>query len=161
MDHIRLYRVDPAYVEYLLPYAPGLFHNKAPSQVNERVYIGILLHVHGMNYFAPLSSFKDKHRHMQETIDLIKVHNFAAINLNRMFPVPEGCHHYVDITRERNPQYRMLLISEYRRIKMIEDRIRKNARTLYMMQVHGEETPLTKRCNDFVMLERLCRQYRR
>lgn len=160
MDHIRLYRVEPAYVDYLLPHAPDLFHNRTSSQRNERVYIGILLHVHGKDYFAPLSSFKDKHRRMQETIDFIKIYNFAVINLNRMFPVPQGCYHYVDISQERNPLYRNLLASEYRRIKMIEDKIRKNAKALYMLQVRGDQSSLAKRCNDFLLLEKLCDGYR-
>ena len=37
------------------------FHNKRPEQQNERKYIGIILQVNGMDYFAPLSSYKPKH----------------------------------------------------------------------------------------------------
>lgn len=156
-----MYRVDRAYVDYLMPHAPYLFNNSTALQHNERVYIGILLHVHGKDYIAPLSSYKDKHRRLQESLDFIKVYNYAVINLNRMFPVPPNCCHYVDIAQERNPQYRKLLMEEYKRIKTIEDRIRKNAKAVYMAKVRGNKTPLAKRCNDFLLLEKLCDEYQR
>ena len=43
-----------------------------------------------MKYFAPLSSFKPKHKRLSETIDFIKIGDMAVINLNNMIPVPEG-----------------------------------------------------------------------
>ncbi|MBD5502709.1 MAG: hypothetical protein HDR09_02835 [Lachnospiraceae bacterium] len=53
---IKLYEVNPQYIDYLVPHAPHLFQNKQPGQHNERKYIGIVLNVNNMNYFAPLSS---------------------------------------------------------------------------------------------------------
>ena len=44
------------------------FLNKRSGQQNERKYIGIILQVNGMNYFAPLSSFKPKHTKMDECV---------------------------------------------------------------------------------------------
>ncbi len=41
-----------------------------------------------MKYFAPLSSYKDKHKKMLETVDFIKIKDYAVINLNNMIPVP-------------------------------------------------------------------------
>lgn len=41
-------------------------------------------------YFAPLSSFKPKHKRLSETIDFIKIGDMAVINLNNMFPVSDG-----------------------------------------------------------------------
>lgn len=35
MDNIKLYRVSAAYIEYLLPYAPHLYHNSQKGQQNE------------------------------------------------------------------------------------------------------------------------------
>ena len=160
MDNIKLYEINPAYVRYLVPHAPHLFQNKQAGQHNERKYIGVVLTVNGMDYFAPLSSFKDKHRRMQEGLDFIKIKNYAVINLNNMFPVPAGQYNYVDISKERNPKYKSLLLAEYRYIKSIQEKIRKNAATLYQLKAKGPSSPLTKRCNDFLALETLCKDYR-
>lgn len=37
MDNIKLYEIDPAYIDYLSPHAPHLFHN-AKTQNNKRNY---------------------------------------------------------------------------------------------------------------------------
>ncbi|MBR6763479.1 MAG: type III toxin-antitoxin system ToxN/AbiQ family toxin [Clostridia bacterium] len=102
MDNIKLYEINANYVTYLSSYETHLFQNKKAGQKNERKYIGIVLHINGFDYFAPLSSFKDKHRLMKEGIDFIKVKDYAVINLNNMFPVPLSETKYVDIRRERS-----------------------------------------------------------
>ena len=60
------------YINYLIPYAPHLFQNKQFGQQNERKYIGIVLIVNDMNYFAPLSSFKAKHERMKNAAEVYK-----------------------------------------------------------------------------------------
>ena len=160
MDHIRLYEINAGYVDYLVPSAPHLFRNKQPGQHNERKYIGIVLRVNGLDYFAPLSSFKEKHRKMREGIDFMKVKDYAVINLNNMFPVPLSECAYVDIAKVKDQKYRSLLLAEYRAIKSMEEKIRKNAQTLYQLKIRdGDASALCRRCNDFSLLERLCREY--
>lgn len=160
-ENIKFYEVDNKYIDYLLPVAPHLFRNKKLGQQNERKYIGVVLTVNGMDYFAPLSSFKDKHRKMSDSLDFIKIKDYAVINLNNMFPVKTGLYTYVDISKERNEKYKSLLISEYRFIKSIQVKIRKNASALYNHKVNcGNSTPLSKRCNDFKALEKACSEYK-
>ena len=114
-----------------------------------------------MNYFTPLSSFKEKHKSMKEGLDFIKIKDYAVINLNNMFPVPDTEYTYVDISKERNLKYKSLLLAEYRFIKSIQDKIRKNAVTLYNHKLqNGNSTALAKRCNDFLLLETACRKFR-
>lgn len=157
MDNIRLYEVDNAYIDHLSQYAPHLFFNKKPNQANERKYIGVVLHINDFDYFAPLSSFKQKHYNMQNKIDFIKIKNYAVINLNNMFPVIDGVYSYVDINNQNNIQYKNLLRAEYRFIKSIQDKIRKNASVLYNLKVNStKQSALTERCNDFKLLEEIC-----
>ena len=99
MGNLKIYEIENAYIDYLVPFAPHLFHNKKDNQENERKYIGIILTVNGLDYFAPLSSFKEKHRKMKNNMDFLKVGNYAVINLNNMFPVPKSQCIYVDIYR--------------------------------------------------------------
>ena len=124
-EDIRFYEIDPKYIDYLMPYAPHLYANKQPGQNNERKYIGVVLHVNNMNYFAPLSSAKKKHKYIEEGLDFIKVKNYAVINLNNMFPVSEAVCTPVDFSKELNTKYRDLLRAEYRFIKMIEENAKK------------------------------------
>jgi protein AbiQ len=70
---IELYEVNPEYIDYLVPYARHLFHNKKPGQQNERKYIGVILIVNDMKYFAPLSSYKLKHEKMKDGLDFVKI----------------------------------------------------------------------------------------
>ena len=159
-EDIHFYEINHQYIDFLLPFAPHLFANKKSGQNNERKFIGIVLKVNGFDYFAPLSSAKNKHKYMEEGLDFIKVKNYAVINLNNMFPVPLMLCSPVDFSKEKNLKYRDLLRSEYRFIKMIEEKIRKNARLLYNHKIkNGNSTPLAKRCNDFKLLEEKCLEY--
>lgn len=35
-------------------------------------------------------SFKPKHKKMKESVDFIKIKDYAVININNMIPVPKG-----------------------------------------------------------------------
>lgn len=126
----------------------------------ERKYIGIVLKIGEMNYFAPLSSYKDKHKTMKESVDVIKIKTYAVINLNNMIPVPDSQIVKIDINKEKDLKYRYLLQAESREVNRQRDRIRKNAEIVYRHKKRkGNSTPLAKRTNDFELLERLCREY--
>lgn len=161
MDNIQFYEINKKYVDYLVPYAPHLFHNSQKGQANERKYIGIVMQINGMDYFAPLSSFKPKHTKMKEGLDFIKVQSYAVINLNNMFPVPPSESSYVNFGAIKDTRYKSLLLAEYRYIKSIQEKIRKNAIALYKHKLaNGDETSLAKRCNDFTLLETMCAKYK-
>lgn len=161
MEDIKFYEINNDYIDYLVSCESRLFHNKQQGQVNERKYIGVVFQINEVEYFAPLSSLKPKHTNMKDGLDFIKVKNYAVINLNNMFPVPVGEYTYVDFAAIQDPQYRALLLAEYRYIKSIQDKIKKNAAALYSYKLaNGEETPLGKRCNDFSALELACNKYK-
>ena len=161
MTEIKIYEINAAYVDYLVPFAPHLFQNSKKGQANTRKYIGIVLHINGYDYFAPLSSFKPKHEKMREGLDFLKVKDYSVINLNNMFPVPPSECAYVDFSKVKDSAYKSLLLAEYRFIKSISAKICKNAAALYAHKLaKGESTPLAKRCNDFALLEKKCTQYK-
>ena len=159
---LGIYTVKEAYVNSLMPIAPHLFHNSKEGQTHSRKYIGVVLTVGGFNYFAPLSSFKPKHARMKNSLDFIKIGDYAVINLNCMFPVPEGMFCKVDIRKERDSRYRDLLLAELRVIRRNESRIKHNAEVLYRYKLtHGNDTKLAERCNDFLAIEAACLRYRK
>ena len=77
-----------------------------------------------MKYFAPLSSFKSKHKRLSETVDFIKIGDMAVININNMIPVPEGVYVPKNPNLETDQQYRNLLNNETRIIKQRTERLK-------------------------------------
>ena len=125
-----------------------------------RKYIGVLLQIGEYKYFAPLSSFKPKHEKMVETVDFIKIKNYAVINLNNMIPVSDGLYHLVDVNGIKEQNYKYLLQAENREINRQRKRILKNADIVYSHKKnYGDSTPLAKRTNDFLLLEKICKDY--
>ena len=41
MENIKIYEINAAYINYLVPYAPDLFHKGQNAAPNEGKYIGI------------------------------------------------------------------------------------------------------------------------
>ena len=97
---------------------------------------------------------------MKESVDFIKIKDYAVINLNNMIPVPNSQIVEIDINKEKDLSYRYLLQAESREINRQKNRIRKNAEIVYSHKIHnGDSTALAKRINDFELLEKLCREY--
>ncbi len=156
-DNIRIYRVKSEYIKYLSMYQKHVFVQDAEK--DNRKYIGVVFEIKGMKYFAPLSSFKDKHKKMKESVDFIKIKDYAVINLNNMIPVPDSQIVDIDINKEKEPSYRYLLQAESREINRQKNRIRKNAEIVYSHKKHNNSTALAERTNDFELLEKLCNEY--
>ena len=160
MNKLQFYEVEEKYVDYLSQFAGHLFHNAKTTQSYSRKYIGILFEINSMKYFAPLSSFKPKHKKLTETIDFIKIGNMAVINLNNMFPVPDGYYFLKDPSTEPNLQYRTLLNNEIRVIKQKTSQIINNAMAVYNHKLTNDgKSKLSQRCNDFVLLEQKSKEY--
>lgn len=154
---LKIYKIDRNYIKYLKESDSQMFHD-----TGSRVYIGILLNVHGLDYFAPLSSFKDKHHHMSNLLDLIKIKEYAVINLNNMIPVSKSNYKLFDINNIKNKHYKNLLQREVREINKIRQKIVKNANYIYNHKIqNNDSTPLAIRCNNFKKLERKANQYKK
>ena len=149
---LYFYTIDAKYTEYLRQ-----FDNRVPAEhhgSHRRPYIGILLEINKCNYFAPMSSPKEKHKHLNGK-DIYKIANgdYGIINLNNMIPVPEGSYHLLDIANE-DKAYKELLYNQFRDIRQNEETIKKRARRLHGMYIHGHITPnLENRCCNFLLLE--------
>jgi protein AbiQ len=155
---LKLYEINPNYIKYLSQYQEHLFVSDGDKA--SRKYIGIILQVNGIEYFAPLSSFKPKHKQMKESVDFIKISDYAVININNMVPVPKCEYHLVEIDKIENPQYKHLLQAENREINRQRNRIMKNADIVYKHKLRNEDvTPLARRTNNFKELEKRYKQY--
>lgn len=111
-------------------------------------------------YFAPLSSFKPKHKRLGETIDFIKIGDMAVINLNNMFPVSDGIYSLKNPKTEKNLQYQTLLNNEIRIIRKKQELIINNEKSVYNHKISNDgKSKLSQRCNDFKLPEIKCKQY--
>lgn len=160
MDKINLYEIDSNYINYLSKFEQHLFHNKKVTQNFSRKYIGIILKINGYNYFAPLSSFKEKHKKLSENKDFIKVGAYSVINLNNMFPAPLNLCKKLVISEIKNPHYQNLVRAEYRIIKQKAEIILSNSKEIYEHKLKNDgKSKLSQRCNDFKLLEIKCNEY--
>lgn len=160
MDKLLFYEIDSKYISFLAQYDQHLFQNAKITQNFSRKYIGILFEINGMKYFAPLSSFKEKHKRLSETIDFIKIGDMAVLNLNNIFPVPVGVYSLKDPSTEKNLQYKTLLNNEIRIIKQKTEQIINNAKAVYNHKMTNDgKSKLSQRCLNFKLLEEKCKEW--
>lgn len=159
MQNLKIYEVNGKYINYLSQIQDHLFISDGSKR--NRKYIGIVLVINNFKYFVPLSSFKDKHKTMKESVDFIKIRDYAVINLNNMVPVPESDFKLIDISIISDQSYKFLLQAEIREINKQKARIYKNAEIVYKHKIRfNNSTLLGKRTNDFKNLEKALISYK-
>ena len=160
METIALYEIDLEYIDYLSQFEERLFKNKKISQSFTRKYVGVVLQINGFDYFAPLSSFKPKHKRLCETVDFLKVGTYAVINLNNILPAPISLCTKVIIDAIQDERYKSLVRAEYRIIRQKSALILANAKFVYDHKILNDgKSKLSRRCNDFRLLEEKCKDY--
>jgi protein AbiQ len=84
---ITLIKVKEHYINYLSQFDKNVRFNKS----EKRIYVGALLIINEIQYFAPLASPKDKHKNLSEGLTILKIKNgvLGIVNLNNMIPLKE------------------------------------------------------------------------
>lgn len=160
MDKINLYEIDSKYIQYLSNFDQHLFQNAKITQNFSRKYIGIILTINGFYYFAPLSSFKNKHKRLTETKDFMKIGMYSVINLNNMFPAPLSLCKQVIIADTKDIHYKNLLQAEYRIIRQRTEQIFQNSKYVYEHKMLNDgKSKLSQRCLNFKLLEEKCKEW--
>ena len=154
---MKLYTVKEYYIEKL-----HMIDNKVDYNKDEnRPYIGIVFSINNIEYYAPLTSPKSKHRKMKNNLDFIKLKSgeYGAINLNNMIPVINSALNLIDINNINNYPYRRLLQNQLKCINKISDVIYNKATKLYKIVTSNNdilkpnELLIKQRCCDFKLLE--------
>lgn len=157
---LNIFEIDTSYIQFLSTFEQHIFRNKKITQCFSRKYVGIILKINGFDYFAPLSSFKVKHKRLTETIDFIKLGTYSVINLNNMFPAPITLCKQVHISSLQNDHYKNLVRAEYRIIRQKSQVILENAKAVYKHKMTNDgKSKLSQRCNDFQLLEEKCQEF--
>lgn len=176
-----LYNIDTDYLKYLhsvdseVQFTPEKNYDQKP-------FLGIVVAIDTYTYFIPLTSVKPKHAKWRNVgpahyliyeqvkktelrkrdifkpisdTDALKI--FAALDLKKMIPVPDGRYSSIDFSSLEDEKYADLLEKEYRFCKKIQSGILSKVTQIYREQKEtGKVFPLY--CN-FTKLESACTQY--
>ncbi|MCU9998274.1 type III toxin-antitoxin system ToxN/AbiQ family toxin [[Pasteurella] aerogenes] len=88
--NLELFHINGDYVKYLKSFDNNV-QNNYDNSVRKKPYVGVVLNMNGKDYFAPLTSPKDKHLKLRDsdpTTFKIK-HNgkfIGSVLLNNMIP---------------------------------------------------------------------------
>lgn len=152
-----IYNIKDTYIEFIRAY-----DNRVADNKNElRPYIGIILLIGDVKYYAPFTSPKPKHRRMHNDKDFRKIDGgrLGAINFNNMIPVPDEAIIPLRISNEQNPQYRRLLQNQYNAILSDWEPIQNTAETLHSLlfmpeaELSRRDRSVKSRCCNLPLLE--------
>lgn len=121
---------------------------------------GIVLQINGTKYYVPVTSYKEQ----KPDNFLIKAANgqvVSSLRFNYMFPVPKELLAEREISSEPDKAYRALLSQELRYCIDNQDTIRKLAKRTYKRVLLGKDVGLVKNSCDFLLLEKMCLEYRK
>lgn len=160
MKKFIIVQVDYKYCDYLRVFDNKVAYNSGRKEL--RPFIGALFMIGDIEYFVPLSSPKDKHKYIPDSLDFIKIDNgtLGAINFNNMIPVNKSCYHIVDIKKVSDYKYSILLQRQMRWLNRNYKDISKKAYELYIDYKEGIiSNKIKKRCCNFLLLEEKCLEY--
>ena len=160
---MKFYNIVDEYINFL-----GTFDSKVSKNKQEsRPYVGVVIEIEKMKYYAPFTSPKAKHRKMKNGKDFRKIQGgeYGAINFNNMIPVPDWALKLIDIDNESDQKYRRLLQNQYRAIKADSEEIIKTATRLRELVMTEDENLTTfdkrikERCCNLKILEQVYTQF--
>lgn len=166
MSNLKLVCVDPLYCDFLRKYDKRVSYNS--NKKKKRPFIGILFTIDSCEFFAPLSSPKEKHLKMKNKVDFYKVENgkLGAVNFNNMIPVYQDNYKVVDLNKNKDSltseeqKYQELLKDQLAWLNKNQQQIRKKAFKLYYLYRNNRlNDNIKSRCCNFLLLQEKCESY--
>lgn len=162
--NFKLVKIDYKYCDFLRKYDARVPYNSGIKEL--RPFVGVLFAVNDMEYFAPLSSPKEKHLKMRNTIDFYKIDDgkLGAINFNNMIPVNSNNYKLINlnaIPRNIDEKKYYKLLSE--QLDYLNEHYFQIINKSYKLYTLYNENKLSKnivsRCCNFKLLEEKCLLY--
>ncbi|MGL4905105.1 MAG: type III toxin-antitoxin system ToxN/AbiQ family toxin [Cetobacterium sp.] len=156
-------KISESYLSFLADGQPERETQLQWNKAEKRVYTGVVLEMGRFKYFAPLTSPKEKHKKLSNSIDFKKLRlekkngqilELGALNLNLMIPIPH--HEIIDIDlRQETSFYADIIKKQYKVLTLLKEAIERDAEKLYDKIVNNNNCPenLKKRCLDFSHFE--------
>ncbi len=166
--------VDERYLDFLRDnYEPRIPHSNYGKD-KYKPFFGELFRIGRMSYISQISSPKERHYDMKDSMDFIKIYDpktksrlLGVINLNYMFPIATGGledldyrtidNHRTFSSEAEKSNYIRLLKMQMKQMNTLD--LGKRAFTLYNHQLSYPESLISLRCFDFKMLESACHRF--
>ena len=164
----KLYKVDMKYIRNLHNIDDNVLSVSPQTGKDTRVFVGIVIICGVHRYCIPLSSPKEKHKKMRNSMDFSKIEVggkiLGVLNFNLMIPVEEAQLQLVETTifrrdRESIHHYKKLCSQELEWCRQNSETICNKANVLYKKYISGEMFAGKGRCLDFPKLEEECEKY--
>ena len=155
---LQFFEVDSAYLSYLRSVEPRIPNTDYPRC--EKFFCGVVLHINGFEYLAPVSRFTKA----QQSSFLIydpKGMPISSVRCAFMFPCAPELRKRKDFCAEPDHAYRHLLWLEYQYCLQHEKELHQKARHVYHGVCEIEHCYIAENCCDFAALERRCAAYKK
>lgn len=163
---LKLVRIDSNYCDYLRTFDDKVPYNKSTKEL--RPFVGILFVVHNCEYFAPLSSPKQKHLKMKNSLDFYKIDKglLGAINFNNMIPVTKDCYEIINLNEKvktsKEQKYLNLLKNQLEYLNKNYIQVQEKSFKLYDLFINNKlPKNIKSRCCNFTLLEEKSKEYKR
>ena len=161
---IKIVKVNSNYCDYLRKFDNRVVYNAGNKEL--RPFVGILFKIDKCEYFAPLSSPKEKHKKLKNTIDLLKINNgeYGVVNFNNMIPVTQENYIVFDLNDKptnKQEKFRIdLLRNQLRWLTMHKKDIYQKSKLLYeLYQKNKLPNNVKDRCCNYILLEAKCKEF--
>ena len=164
----KLYKVDMKYIRNLHNIDDKVLSVSPQTGKDNRIFVGIVIICDNHKYCIPLSSPKEKHKKMKNSLDFSKIEIngklLGVLNFNLMIPIEEEQLQLVDTTifkrdRENIKYYKQLCAQELEWCQKNSEVICNKANVLYKKYISNEQFTGRNRCLNFSKLEVECEKY--
>ncbi len=156
MRKLKFYTINNNYINYL-----NKFDSKVPYNKQEkRPYIGIIIEMNDITYFAPLFSPKETHSKYSDNPTYMRIgKQYGIIRFNNMIPVIKEELNYLDFNNIIDIKYKNLVIAQNNFIQKNTDKIIKKAEKLYKFVTVDKKDFFINLSCDFKLLEEKAKLY--
>ena len=159
---LKIVRIDYKYCDYLRKYDSKVAFNAGNKEL--RPYVGILFNINNIEYFAPFSSPKEKHKKLKNTLDILKINEgkYGVVNFNNMIPVTKENYIEFDLNNndEINNKRIILMNQQLRWLNKNKNEVYKKSLLLYSLYKNNKlPINVKERCCNYILLEKICIKY--
>ena len=157
MKNFKFYHIKEHFIRYLHSIDNRVQFNKGQS----RPYVGVVLSMHGLNYYVPLESPKPNHKNLKGGGPVLKLNDgkLGIMGFNNMIPVLPECLVEFDISNIEDEKYKMLLYNQLNYCNHNVTLIMHRAETTYRRQTSDKVPLYQKICCNFRKLEKKLGNY--